>query len=36
MTYRMRVGSYRIAYEVDDADLEVTLITVEDRKDVYR
>lgn len=35
-TYRLRVGSYRIVYEVDDPAQEVRLKTVADRKDVYR
>ena len=33
--YRIRVGAYRIVYEVDDAKQEVLLITIADRKDVY-
>ena len=35
-TYRVRVGAYRIVYEVDDPAQEVRLKTVADRKDVYR
>lgn len=35
-TYRLRVGAYRIVYEVDDPAQEVRLKTVADRKDVYR
>jgi mRNA interferase RelE/StbE len=35
-SYRIRVGAYRIVYEVDDAKQEVLLITIADRKDVYR
>lgn len=35
-SYRVRVGTYRIVYEIDDAAREILLITVADRKDVYR
>lgn len=35
-SYRVRAGTYRIVYEVDDAAQEIVLITVADRKDVYR
>ena len=35
-TYRVRVGDYRIVYEVDDSAQEVCLLHVADRKDVYR
>lgn len=35
-TYRVRVGDYRIVYEVDDAAREVRLLTVANRKDVYQ
>lgn len=34
--YRMRQGSYRIAYLIDDARLEVTIYKVGHRKDMYR
>ena len=35
-TYRIRVGSYRILYEVHDRILLVILLKVADRKEVYR
>jgi mRNA interferase RelE/StbE len=35
-SYRIRIGSYRVLYEVDDPQQQLTLITVSDRKDVYR
>jgi mRNA interferase RelE/StbE len=35
-SYRIRIGAYRVVYEVDDPQQEITLITVSDRKDVYR
>jgi mRNA interferase RelE/StbE len=35
-TYRVRVGEYRIVYEVDDSAQEIHLLHVADRKDVYR
>ena len=34
--YRIRQGSYRIVYPVDDQRLEVTIFKIGDRKDVYR
>jgi mRNA interferase RelE/StbE len=34
--YRVRQGSYRIIYLVDDEDREVTIFKVGHRKDVYR
>ncbi|MEU3048500.1 type II toxin-antitoxin system RelE/ParE family toxin [Streptomyces sp. NPDC006984] len=34
--YRLRVGSYRIAYQVNDGELVVLVVTVGHRKDVYR
>jgi len=33
---RLRVGSYRIIYEVDEGELTVLVIRVGHRKDVYR
>ena len=33
--YRVRVGDYRIVYEVDDDAREIRLLTVANRKDVY-
>jgi mRNA interferase RelE/StbE len=35
-TYRIRVGDYRILYEVHDDKLVVLVVHVGDRKDVYR
>ncbi|MFJ3932961.1 MULTISPECIES: type II toxin-antitoxin system RelE/ParE family toxin [unclassified Streptomyces] len=34
--YRLRVGSYRIAYQVNDGELVVLVVTVGHRRDVYR
>lgn len=34
--YRLRVGSYRIVYQVQDARLVVLVVRVGDRKEVYR
>jgi mRNA interferase RelE/StbE len=34
--YRVRQGRYRIVYEVRDAELIVLVISVGDRRDVYR
>jgi mRNA interferase RelE/StbE len=34
--YRIRVGDYRIIYEIDDDKIIVTVITVGHRKEVYR
>ena len=33
--YRVRVGNYRIIYEIFDKQLLITIITLGDRKDVY-
>lgn len=35
-TWRYRAGDYRILYEIDDTEHIVDLITLDDRKDVYR
>ena len=35
-TYRVRVGNYRIIYSIDDRAQTVTLLTIDNRKDVYR
>lgn len=35
-TYRVRVGDYRILYEIADRALIVTVIKVGHRRDVYR
>lgn len=34
--FRIRVGSYRVLYEIDDASAEVHVIKLGHRKDVYR
>ena len=34
--YKLRVGSYRIVYEIDDARQEIKVLMVEDRKQVYK
>lgn len=34
--YRIRQGSYRILYEIQDARLTVTVVKVGHRRDVYR
>ena len=33
--YRIRVGNYRIIYEIVDFELIVTIITLGHRKDIY-
>ena len=34
--YRLRVGDYRIIYEIQDHALMVRVLVIGDRKDVYR
>jgi mRNA interferase RelE/StbE len=34
--YRLRVGNYRVAYQVEDGELIILVVTVGDRRDVYR
>jgi mRNA interferase RelE/StbE len=34
--YRVRQGSYRVVYEVDDSALTVTVVKIGHRRDVYR
>ncbi|MFF2846649.1 type II toxin-antitoxin system RelE/ParE family toxin [Streptomyces sp. NPDC058001] len=34
--YRLRVGPYRIAYQVDDGELLVLVVKIGDRREVYR
>jgi mRNA interferase RelE/StbE len=35
-TYRVRVGTYRIIYTVDDGIVTVTIVRVGHRREVYR
>ncbi|MFE8977984.1 type II toxin-antitoxin system RelE family toxin [Streptomyces cyaneofuscatus] len=34
--YRLRVGSYRVAYQVEDGELIILVVKVGDRRNVYR
>ena len=34
--YRIRVGDYRVRYEIDDKELLILLLQCKHRKDVYR
>jgi mRNA interferase RelE/StbE len=34
--WRIRVGDYRIIYEIDDAQYTVTILHVGHRRDIYR
>ncbi|MGV8139063.1 MAG: type II toxin-antitoxin system RelE/ParE family toxin [Mangrovibacterium sp.] len=34
--YRIRVGNYRIIYEINDRKIIVTVVAVGHRKDIYR
>ena len=34
--YRIRQGSLRILYEIDDREATVTVVKIGDRRDVYR
>lgn len=34
--YRIRVGDYRIVYEIDDARQQITITRIAHRRDVYR
>jgi mRNA interferase RelE/StbE len=34
--WRVRIGQYRIVYEINDRDRVVTVLTVAKRSDVYR
>ncbi len=34
--WRIRVGDYRVIYEVDDASASVTVLHIGHRRDVYR
>ena len=35
-TYRIRVGDYRVVYDIHDGDLVVFVVRVRHRRDVYR
>jgi mRNA interferase RelE/StbE len=34
--YRVRIGDYRIVYEIQDEKVVIVIITIAHRKDVYR
>jgi mRNA interferase RelE/StbE len=34
--YRIRVGSYRVIYEIDDGKIIVTVVSVGHRKSIYK
>jgi mRNA interferase RelE/StbE len=34
--YRIRVGDYRVIYEIDDNKIIVTVVSVGHRKDIYK
>lgn len=34
--YQLRVGSCRVAFQIDDGELVILLVKVADRRDVYR
>jgi mRNA interferase RelE/StbE len=34
--YRIRIGDYRVRYEIDDKALIISLLQCKHRKDVYR
>lgn len=34
--YRLRVGSCRVAYQINDGELLILVVKVGDRRDVYR
>lgn len=36
IAWRIRVGSYRVIYEIHEGELRVLVITIGHRKDVYR
>ena len=36
ITYRLRVGDYRVIYQIDDHLKQVTIYHIRHRKDVYR
>jgi len=34
--YRIRVGDYRIRYEIDDESLSIAVVSCRHRRDIYR
>ena len=34
--WRIRVGDYRVIYEIDDSHRQVTILDIGNRRDVYR
>ncbi len=34
--YRIRIGAYRVRYEIDDKELLILLLQCKHRKDIYR
>jgi len=34
--YALRVGNYRIAYQVNDGELVILVVKVGNRRDIYR
>ncbi|WP_107116301.1 type II toxin-antitoxin system RelE family toxin [Streptomyces sp. NRRL F-4489] len=34
--WRLRVGSYRVAYQLNDGELVILVMKVDDRRDAYR
>jgi mRNA interferase RelE/StbE len=34
--YRLRVGGYRVAYQINDGELVILVVKVGDRRDAYR
>lgn len=34
--WRIRIGNYRVVYEIDDSDQKVSVLHVGHRRDVYR
>ena len=35
-SYRLRIGDYRIVYNIDDKNKTITVFRIRHRKDVYR
>jgi mRNA interferase RelE/StbE len=34
--WRLRIGAYRVIYEIDDAQRRVTILAIGHRRDIYR